>query len=61
MNLTIETGQGHVTGQYLSVDACLSDKKCANFNAIPFAKYKQFQKAEPVDKWEGTLDGTGYF
>ena len=59
MNLTIKTGQGRVTGHYLSVDHSLSEKKCANFNAIPFAKYKQFQKAEPIDHWEGTLDGTG--
>ena len=54
-----ETNQGKVSGKFISVSSELTEKRCANFNAIPFAKYERLERAEPFGKWEGTLDGTG--
>ena len=55
----VETKQGKVSGKFISVSSELTEKRCANFNAIPFAKYERLERAEPFGKWEGTLDGTG--
>jgi len=57
--VTLETKQGKVTGKIVSVRPELSEKKCVNFNAIPFATSPKFQRPKPYGRWEGTLDGTG--
>jgi len=61
MTVTLETKQGKVTGKILSVRPELSEKKCVNFNSIPFANVQKFERPEPYGNWEGTLDGTGTF
>lgn len=57
----VETSQGVIVGKYLSVKGELSDKLCANFNNVPFAKAARFQRPEPYGKWTGTWDGTGKY
>lgn len=55
----LETRLGQILGQIINIKPELTDKKCVNFNSIPFAKCKRFERAEPYGKWEDTLDGTG--
>ena len=57
----VETSQGVIVGKYLSVKGELSDKLCANFNNVPFAKATRFQRPESYGKWKGTWDGTGKY
>ena len=59
MASTAETPQGTIVGRLVSSKSELTDKKCANFNAIPFATYKRFERPQPYGNWKGTLDGTG--
>ena len=55
----IETKQGKICGKLLSVKPELSERKCVNFNNVPFGKYKRFERPEPYGKWDGIWDGTG--
>lgn len=55
----VETNQGKICGKFISLSSELTEKRCANFNSIPFGKYKTFERPAPFGKWEGTLDGTG--
>jgi len=59
MPVIAETPQGAIKCNLLSFKPELTENKCANFNGIPFGKYKRFERAEPYGKWEGILDGTG--
>jgi len=54
-----KTPQGPIKYKLLSCKRELTENKCANFNGIPFGKYKRFERAEPYGKWEGIFDGTG--
>ena len=56
--MIIETKQGSIRGQVLKVKPELTEKKCVNFSAIPFATAERFEKAEPFGQWDGTWDGT---
>ena len=55
----IETKQGKISGKIISLRSELTDKKCINFNGIPFATCERLEKPKPHGPWEGTLDGTG--
>ena len=54
----IETKQGKIKGVFHSVAAELSERKCIQFNAIPFAKCERLAKPVEFGSWEGVLDGT---
>jgi len=47
MASVLETNQGKICGKVLSVKPNLSERKCVNFNNVPFGKYKRFERPTP--------------